>query len=171
LLSQKVLLNFRATRLPAETGNRRPKSARSATHSIRIASFHPFAVLAGPHCLGAFSFWKQGSCWCWTWCQNSTNLALIAASRLSLHLGKRTSTVGPVFALLAALDSPEEQDNDQVIDTGIFDTDTDTEHASEHISMHITTTSTVHNDDPLLTDSAGASDMSTSTLAHFLNNR
>jgi hypothetical protein len=80
-------------------------------------------------------------------------------------------TVGPGFALLAALDSPEEEDNDQVMDTGILDANTDTEHTSEYVSMHITTNSTVHNDDPLLTDSAGASDMSTSTLAHFLNNR
>jgi hypothetical protein len=40
---------------PAEACAGRPKSARSATHSVKIVSFRPFAVPAGAHRrIGAF---------------------------------------------------------------------------------------------------------------------
>ncbi len=51
---------------PEETSDQWPKSTRSAAHFTRIASFCPFTVAASLHSrLGAFSSWKQGSCWHW----------------------------------------------------------------------------------------------------------
>jgi hypothetical protein len=50
MLSQKPLVNVSIDPYPGKFGNQRPKSARSATHSTRIASFHPFSVAASSHC-------------------------------------------------------------------------------------------------------------------------
>jgi hypothetical protein len=62
MIYRKLLVTL-AILLPAKTGQRQPKSTRSATHSACIASFCPFTITSGPHhLLTALSLLKP--CFC-----------------------------------------------------------------------------------------------------------